>query len=67
MYYGISTADLRLTILPSFPETKGKSLEEMDTIFGDQAILHAFEIEVHDLEDDRSSAEKLAVHEKETA
>lgn len=29
-----------------FPETKGKSLEEMDEVFGDQAIPHALETKV---------------------
>lgn len=28
---------------PSFPETKGKTLEEMDAVFGDQVIDHALE------------------------
>ncbi|EJD39501.1 general substrate transporter [Auricularia subglabra TFB-10046 SS5] len=32
-----------LIVLFFFPETKGKSLEEMDAVFGDQAIPHALE------------------------
>lgn len=51
-----------------FPETKGKSLEEMDAVFGDQAIPHALETkEVHNVKDDRSSDEKVGIHEKESA
>ncbi|KAJ7253499.1 general substrate transporter [Mycena rebaudengoi] len=43
-----------------FPETKGKSLEEMDAVFGDQVIPHALETkQVHNLdhetEKDKSS------------
>ena len=30
-----------LVIWAFFPETKGKSLEEMDAVFGDQVIPHA--------------------------
>ncbi|KAJ7882280.1 general substrate transporter [Mycena leptocephala] len=40
-----------------FPETKGKSLEEMDAVFGDQVIPHALETkQVHNIgaEDEKS-------------
>jgi hypothetical protein len=60
--------DPLLTLSRSFPETKGKSLEEMDAVFGDQAIPHALETkEVHNVKDDRSSDEKVGIHEKESA
>ena len=32
-----------LIVIFYFPETKGKSLEEMDAVFGDQVIPHALE------------------------
>jgi hypothetical protein len=55
-------------LFPSFPETKGKSLEEMDAVFGDQAIPHALETkEIHNLKDDRSSDQKVGIHEKDSA
>ncbi|KAG8774153.1 hypothetical protein FRC15_001536 [Serendipita sp. 397] len=54
-----------LIVIFFFPETKGKSLEEMDAVFGDQEIPHALETkEVHNVADDHSS-EKGAVREHE--
>ncbi|KIM29846.1 hypothetical protein M408DRAFT_328641 [Serendipita vermifera MAFF 305830] len=52
-----------------FPETKGKSLEEMDAVFGDQEIPHALETKaVHNVKDDHSSdKEKAFVNQFETA
>ena len=44
---------------PSFPETKGKSLEEMDAVFGDQEIPHALETkQAHNLKGSSSSHEE---------
>ncbi|KAG8817747.1 hypothetical protein FRC17_011118, partial [Serendipita sp. 399] len=49
-----------LIVIAFFPETKGKSLEEMDEVFGDQAIPHALETKAaHNIHDDHSS-EKAA-------
>ncbi|KAJ6561696.1 general substrate transporter [Mycena capillaripes] len=46
-----------LVVFFFFPETKGKSLEEMDAVFGDQVIPHALETkQIHniDAEDEKS-------------
>ncbi|ELU45928.1 sugar (and other) transporter domain-containing protein [Rhizoctonia solani AG-1 IA] len=49
--------------IAGFPETKGKTLEEMDAVFGDQAIGHALETgrthNVSGLDDKDGSLEKI--------
>ncbi|CAG7850836.1 High-affinity glucose transporter [Serendipita indica DSM 11827] len=49
-----------------FPETKGKSLEEMDAVFGDQEIPHALETnKAHNLKESSSSQEEKGEYKQE--
>ncbi|KAF7331345.1 General substrate transporter [Mycena kentingensis (nom. inval.)] len=53
-----------LIVLFFFPETKGKSLEEMDVVFGDQVIPHALETkQVHNVDVEVEGDEKMEARE----
>lgn len=57
MVFIVTNACGALTVFSFFPETKGKSLEEINALFGDEVMVESLD----------ASAAKMAVEEEEDA